>query len=109
MGHYFGLPHTWAGANAPGSELADGSNCTTAGDQICDTPADPFIEGTEGEDYVDDDCRFIDMQQDANGDYYTPDIGNIMSYYPDRCKCGFSHDQFWVMVNTYLNSNPKMW
>ena len=105
MGHYFGLPHTFAGSG----ELVDGSNCSTTGDLICDTPADPFIDGTDGENYVDANCRFIDMQQDANGDYYTPDVGNIMSYYPDRCKCGFTYDQFWIMANTYLNSNPKMW
>jgi hypothetical protein len=105
MGHYFGLPHTFEGSG----ELVDGSNCSTTGDQICDTPADPYIDGTDGEDYVDANCRFIDMQQDANGDYYTPDVGNIMSYYPSRCKCGFTHDQFWIMANTYLNSNPKMW
>jgi len=105
MGHYFGLPHTFEGSG----ELVDGSNCSTAGDLICDTPADPYIDGTDGEDYVDADCKFIDMQQDANGDYYTPDVGNIMSYYPGRCKCGFTYDQFQIMANTYLVSNPKMW
>lgn len=101
MGHYFGLPHTF---DIPG-ELVDGSNCATTGDLICDTPADPYPLGS-----VDADCRFIGMDQDANGDYYTPQVGNPMSYYPGTCKCTkFTHDQFWVMANTYLNSNPKMW
>lgn len=101
MGHYFGLPHTF---DTPG-ELVDGSNCATTGDEICDTPADPYPQGS-----VDANCRFIGMIQDANGDYYTPDVGNPMSYYPGNCKClKFTHDQYWKMANTYLNSNPKMW
>lgn len=101
MGHYFGLPHTF---DIPG-ELVDGSNCATTGDLICDTPADPYPLGS-----VDADCRFIGMDQDANGDYYTPQVGNPMSYYPGNCRCTkFTHDQFWVMANIYLNSNPKMW
>lgn len=105
MGHYFGLPHTFEGAGTPGAELVDGSNCLTAGDEICDTPADPYPSGS-----VDANCKFIGMTQDANGDYYTPDVGNPMSYYPGICKCNkFTHDQYWKMANTYLNSNPKMW
>lgn len=104
MGHYFGLPHTFEGAGTPGAELVDGSNGTTAGDGVLDTPADPYtgIEYLEG-------CKFVGPQQDANGDYYTPHVGNIMSYYDDACKCEFTHGQYMKMANTYLNSNPKMW
>lgn len=103
FGHYFGLLHTFEGAGTPGAELVDGSNCLTAGDGVCDTPADPYPLGA-----VDDDCRYIGMDLDANGDYYTPDVSNPMTYWP--CTCGtFTHDQFWKMANTYLNSNPKMW
>lgn len=102
MGHYFGLPHTFETAN--GNELVDGSNCATSGDGVCDTPADPYagVENLNG-------CRFIGTAKDANGDYYDPDVSNIMSYYDPLCTCNkFTHGQFVKMANTYL-SNPKMW
>lgn len=47
MGHYFGLLHTHGidDNDSPGTtdELVNGSNCTTAGDRICDTPATKII------------------------------------------------------------------
>lgn len=99
MGHYFGLSHTFETAG----ELANGSNCATAGDQICDTPADPFVTGDDPNSYVDGSCKFISMKKDANGQYYDPIVGNIMSYYPDRCACGFTHDQLLLMARNYLS------
>lgn len=99
MGHYFGLLHTFEGS---GTELVNGSNCTTAGDLICDTPSDPFVKGDPVANYVNSSCKFISMKQDANGDYYDPIVGNIMSYYPDACECGFTHDQYMKMAKTYL-------
>jgi len=109
MGHYFGLEHTFEGAGTANAELVDGSNCLTAGDGICDTPADPFIVGSQQSDWLDTiTCEYTYMGQDANGDYYTPYIGNIMSYY--KCaRCRFTYEQYLRMANTYLNSNPKMW
>jgi len=104
LGHLFGLVHTFEG----GDELVDGSNCETAGDGLCDTPADPYTAdptivwqgGADG-------CEFIWDGRDTLGQYYQPDVGNIMSYY--KCSCGFSREQYILMANTYLNSNPKMW
>tara|TARA_B100000809_G_C15138198_1_gene531637 strand:+ start:4310 stop:5107 length:798 start_codon:yes stop_codon:yes gene_type:complete len=106
MGHYFGLPHTFEGS---GIELADASNCSTTGDEICDTPGDPFVVGDNVANYVNASCRFISMKIDVNGDYYDPIVGNMMSYYPAECACGFTYEQYLKMANTYLNSNPKMW
>jgi hypothetical protein len=103
MGHYFGLLHTFEGS---GTELANGSNCATAGDQICDTPADPYVDGEPPSDYVDGNCRFISMKKDANGQYYDPLVGNIMSYYP--CSCGFTDQQYLKMASVYL-SKTGMW
>lgn len=100
LGHLFGLPHTFGG-----NELVDGSNCATEGDGFCDTPADPYIEDTPI--IWQDGCEFIWEGKDDNGQYYSPDVGNIMSYY--TCSCGFSREQFLKMANTYLNSNPKLW
>ncbi len=105
MGHFFGLLHTF---KDNGAELVDGSNCSTAGDMICDTPADPYVSGDPVASYVKD-CIFISSKTDANGDFYVPDVGNIMSYYPDECSCGFTYDQYTRMANNYLSSSPKMW
>ncbi len=107
MGHYFGLLHTFEGS---GNELVNGNNCDTAGDIICDTPADPYEVGDPIVNYVDvsQGCRFISNKVDANGEFYVPDVGNIMSYYPNECRCGFTYEQFLHMANTYLSS-PGMW
>lgn len=91
MGHYFGLLDTFEG-----SELVDGSNCVTDGDQICDTPADP---GGTCDPIT---CRFIDMDTDSNGDYFTPHVGNAMSDFPGACMCEFTYEQLLYMANFYL-------
>ena len=108
VGHFFGLLHTFEGN---GIELVDGSNCLTEGDKLCDTPSDPFVNGDPVEDYVDVGlgCRFISNKVDANGEYYRPDVGNIMSYYPDQCGCGFTHQQYLKMAKTYQESLSKIW
>lgn len=103
MGHYFGLPNTFVGG-----ELVDGSNCTTAGDEFCDTPADPYNLGDDIPDYIDGNCRFINGATDANSDYYTPHVGNAMSYYPGACMCEFSYEQLLFMARVYL-SGTGMW
>ena len=108
MGHYFGLLHTFEGSGSANAELVDGSNCDTAGDQICDTPADPFILGTSSILYFNPITGdYIYMVTDANGDFYIPNVQNIMSYYPGDCN--FTYQQYLRMANTYLTSNPKMW
>ena len=101
MGHYFGLEHTFEVKH--GNELVNESNCATTGDLICDTPADP--NGT-----VDGSCQFTSMAKDANGQYYSPLVNNIMSYYPATCACnpGFTNQQYEKMAKTYL-SKPGMW
>jgi hypothetical protein len=116
MGHYFGLEHTFVENRT--TELVDGSNALTTADGIADTPADPYIPadlllmGT----YIDFDkdkyCQFIYKTMpyavDANGQFYNPLVGNIMSYYPESCDCGFTDGQYHKMAETYM-SNPKMW
>jgi hypothetical protein len=99
MGHYWGLEHTFEGN---GTELADGSNCQTEGDGFCDTPGDPYVPFAPPSDYINEDCIFVSMLQDANGDFYDPDVGNVMSYY--GCDCHFSYEQYWHMANTYTNN-----
>lgn len=114
MGQFFNLLHTFegsAGSQMPNAELVDGSNCTTAGDEICDTPADPYIPGDPVDSYVNEDenCLFIDRKRDADGEYFVPDVGNIMSYYPHACRCGFTYEQYLRMANAYLAAPDNLW
>ena len=103
LGHLFGLKHTFEGS---GKELVDGSNCLTEGDGICDTPADPYVPFEPMTLYLEE-CEFISLKTDDYGDFYQPDVGNVMSYYP--CACGFTRGQYLKMAQNYLNSNFKMW
>ena len=44
LGHHFGVEHTHGPINGIlTSELVSGANCNSAGDYICDTPADPQL------------------------------------------------------------------
>lgn len=103
MGHYFGLEHTFMDTQT--TELVNGTNSLSTADEIVDTPADPYINPNPMEDYVVN-CRFISLLTDANGDYYDPIVGNIMSYYP--CGCSFTCQQYLKMAAT-ATSMPNMW
>lgn len=96
LGHFFGLLHTHE--TFRGRELVNGSNCETAGDLLCDTPADPNL-GATGLNGCTYEANFVD----ANGDRYNPDPANIMSYSADRCQLRFSPDQHDLM-NFYLET-----
>ncbi|MBP8212930.1 MAG: hypothetical protein KAX53_04245 [Saprospiraceae bacterium] len=102
FGHNFGLGHTFEG----GGELVDGSNCDTEGDGICDTPADPYVPFEKKSEYIEA-CEFISLKKDAKGQYYQPDVGNIMSYY--HCDCGFTREQYLNMSRTILSSYLNLW
>lgn len=77
-------------------EKVDGSNCQTAGDGICDTPADymfPFPNG----------CNLNIEVKDVNGDVLEPDFHNFMNY----ASCSnyyFSEDQKEVINNSLFSS-----
>lgn len=68
LGHCLNLLHTHE--TARGVEAINGSNCSSAGDLVCDTPADSG-------------------QGAVNG--YNPDLTNLMSYYHNF---GFTLDHF---------------
>jgi Pregnancy-associated plasma protein-A len=104
MGHFSSLAHTFEGN---GTELVNGDNCMVEGDGICDTPADPFVPGEPMIEYVEE-CRFTSPKQDANGEFYNPDLGNIMSYY--NCgACGFTWGQLNKMAGVIQSGAMKMW
>lgn len=101
FGHYFNLLHTFEGN---GTELVDGSNCHKAGDEVCDTPADPYREESPNDYYDGSSCEFIYTGKDAKNQFYSPDLGNIMSYYTS-CVCPkFTHGQLERMAQYYLKS-----
>ncbi|ARK11717.1 GEVED domain-containing protein [Fibrella sp. ES10-3-2-2] len=102
MGHYFNLYHTFQSNRSsllanrelvirPGSPQGMrpyAANCATAGDFVCDTPADPYgVSGatTSG-------CAYTGYAIDANGDVFVPQTTNIMSYY--ACSNQFTPGQY---------------
>lgn len=89
LGHFLGLPHTHLGNSETGTdELVNGTNCSSAGDKFCDTPADPNIFGL-----VSSNCDYYNSQTDINGQIYTPDVHNHMSYSIHNCRNSFSQEQ----------------
>ncbi|WP_167332545.1 M43 family zinc metalloprotease [Bacteroides timonensis] len=97
VGHCLGLYHTHHGTSVGESgsgtcaELVDGSNSTTCGDYISDTPADPNIWNG---------CTYIGNITDAHGDSYSPSSSNLMSYAGKSCRTQFTLVQNQRMVNT---------
>jgi len=88
MGHWFSLYHTFEtsqGAENVARPPSPNANCENNGDLICDTHADPGFTGSADTwDWAS--CSYIGNATDANGELYTPDIDNVMSYYPNQCQ-----------------------
>jgi hypothetical protein len=76
MGHCFGLYHTHE--TAFGTEQINGSNGTIAGDKISDTPANPNLI------YSVSNCQYTGTFL-QNGQPYSPDPRNVMSYTSPNC------------------------
>lgn len=97
MGHYYGLYHTHGKSNCETltDELVNGVNCEKTGDDVCDTPADPNLQGVDcNTSLVSFSCTYIGTVRDKNGDLFKPDPKNIMSYAPSRCKDFLSPGQY---------------
>lgn len=99
LGHFFGLDHTHGDWNCPPDsdpgkitdEFEDGSNCGSAGDQICDTEADPNMGC--GRNWVNSSCNYTGNVVDGHGDSFHPLTDNIMSYTRDECRSSFTSHQ----------------
>ncbi|MCB0553063.1 MAG: hypothetical protein KDD02_05880, partial [Phaeodactylibacter sp.] len=101
IGHYFDLYHTHE--TTFGIECPDGSNCATAGDRICDTPADPDVSGN-----VNGSCVYTGGQTACGGQAYMPDAQNLMSYSNKTCRIYFSAEQNAKMFNTAQTSRSYL-
>ncbi len=105
MGHCLGLFHTHE-REAFGIELVRRpGNCATAGDLVCDTPADFNLN--KSTEFVNSSCSYIGDRRDTEGVLYTPDTRNIMSYSLDNCRVTFSAGQA-TRVTTALQSSPVL-
>ncbi len=90
FGHYFSLYHTHGKTNlGTTDELVNGSNCTFAGDDLCDTPADPNLSGL-----VSNVCQYTGTLTDSLGQVYSPLVNNIMSYSTSDCRNSFTPQQY---------------
>jgi|GEM_PF-2359712 len=103
VGHYFDLFHTHE--TAFGNECVDGSNCSSAGDRLCDTPADPQL----GSGNVNSSCLYTGGSTDAcNNAPYTPPVHNYMSYSLKHCRNLLSLDQETKSLATLVNLRPEL-
>jgi hypothetical protein len=94
IGHWFDLMHTHNGGN----ELVNGSNCSSSGDFVCDTPADPNLS-----DKINSSCNYTGGSNivDANDSTYNPDTRNLLSY-AGSCRNRFSEGQILRMQSALL-------
>jgi hypothetical protein len=95
VGHYLNLYHTHE--TAFGVECPDSSNCSTAGDLLCDTKADPNLTGN-----VASNCTYIGPTAPPGGcgGTYDPDPANLMAYSLKNCRETFTPMQIDKMIYT---------
>ncbi len=96
LGHNFGLFHTFGNVSSGTTELVargEGANCLTAGDELCDTPADPYGLPGASTKLVDGCLTYTGTATDAAGNVFTPSLTNLMSYYYP-CTHDFSPRQY---------------
>jgi len=118
VGHFFSLPHPFSGWESSGgwnplvhgiqvgftapdgqtaNEFVDGTNCTTAGDAICDTPADYMFPSG--------DCSYTGNAKDPHGELVNPLKENIMNYHFGCSSYTFTPDQKTNISNSLFHSS----
>ncbi len=109
IGHYLSLYHTHGTSNCGTTdELVDKSNCSVAGDRLCDTPADPNLYRNCATSLVDYNCVYTGTLTDVKGQAYNPQTNNIMSYGRASCKSIFTQQQFDRVVYSALNDRDYL-
>jgi hypothetical protein len=112
-GHHLSLPHTFSGwegeewnytepapefVNGREVERADGSNCHTAADGFCDTPAEYLNYRWS----CNNDLESNTLQTDPIGENFRSDATIFMGYALDACANRFSQEQIDAMrANLY--------
>lgn len=117
IGHFFSLPHPFhgwetsggwnpdfhgnpVGAFAPNgktlNEFVNGSNCQTAGDGICDTPADYLFPSL--------DCKYNANAKDPLNELLKPDVQNFMNYHFSCKTYAFTPQQKSAIANSLFHS-----
>ncbi len=102
MGHHLNLIHTHGPVNGTlTNELVSGVNCSSAGDLLCDTPADPQLNSSNVSNVS---CLYSVADTpptDALGFLFEPDTSNIMSYAPQACTNTLTDEQYARMYAGY--------
>lgn len=102
MGHCINLWHTFHGCETGNWEDTDGSDCTIAGDFVCDTPSDPHIAFNVNPTT----CEWTGVaacnppEPISN---YDPDEQIIMAYTRPECMAYFTNGQGQRMRNSIAN------
>lgn len=115
IGHYFDLYHThetWPDAkgNPTRVECPSENNCSTTGDMICDTPADPNLQPTAGTYRVDANCTYDNSATTPSGcdtTAYNPPTHNLMSYSRAGCRTDFTAQQIQKVLSVLRNTNNR--
>ncbi len=117
VGHFFSLNHTFYGWEISGgwnevdhgnpvgptspsgipNEKVNMSNCLSAGDGICDTPADYMFPNNN--------CAYTQNAKDPNGQLLAPDIHNFMNYVYSCSDYHFSDGQKSEISNSLFSSS----
>lgn len=109
LGHYFSLYHTHENAFGAESVTRTSSNscydCTTKGDKLCDTPADPDLSNGSVTVSAPPGCAYSSTLTDGCGVTYSPDPALIMSYSLKPCRTVFSNEQKSKMSLTMITAS----
>jgi len=106
MGHYFYLFHThedfYGNENVTRTTSNSCYNCSTTGDRLCDTAADPKLDCSGSDANMNTSCNYFGGEADACNVPYTPPVNNIMSYACKSCRTIFTSQQLSKMLNSYI-------
>ena len=108
VGHYFDLYHThetWPDSNGNPTkvECPSGSNCSTAGDFLCDTPADPNLHSQYSCVYDNSDPT----PPKCDNTPYNPPVNNLMSYSWRNCRDEFTPNQISKILQVLTHSGKR--
>ncbi|MEM1325432.1 MAG: T9SS type A sorting domain-containing protein [Bacteroidota bacterium] len=109
FGQYFSLYPTHR-FNAGGNnsqmtdELVARTNCTTAGDELCDTPADPRLNRSGAM----SGCTYVGVFRDQQNALFTPLTNNYMSLAGGSCRDSFTPGQLARMNYSIQNDRPSL-